>query len=322
MLNSIFTFFVLALISFFPIVIWWYIFSYIDSDSINKKRFFSWIIWWALSVFPILYMDKILLYLDLKYLNVFDFVHDISGFVSVLKLSLSMFLYTIFLLFSTFILWVVFFKFKKLLNIYFKNLIIFVFLIIFISFLIYLLNFFPEVNIGVERIDFLKISFDSLKLVVFYYFMVAFIEETSKHFNFLQTSVFYIDSVKTWVLYSIFVALWFSFIENILYFYSIYNNYWVWSNLLKTYFFRSTFSVMLHIICNSFIAYYFSKALIFHRNKNMNFPYFKLVFIWLFFWILLHLIFDVFLSIGFVYILFIYFILWYLYVSSIFYREN
>jgi hypothetical protein len=150
---------------------------------------------------------------------------------------------------------------------------------------------------------------------------VAFIEETSKHFNFLQSSVLYVDSVKTWVLYAIFVALWFSLIENVLYLYNSYSQFWVWSDFIKTYFTRSVFSVMVHVFCSSFVAYYFSKALIFYRTNWLNLPYFKVFLTWLIFWILLHLIFDVTLSMWFLAIIFIYFVFWYFYVSSIFYRE-
>jgi len=56
------------------------------------------------------------------------------------------------------------------------------------------LDFFS--NIKVEQVGFKDIIFDTFKLVVFYYFIVAFIEETSKHFNFIQSSILYIDSIK------------------------------------------------------------------------------------------------------------------------------
>jgi hypothetical protein len=39
-MKDIFFYIALALISFFPIVIWAYIFSYIDDNPLNKKRFF------------------------------------------------------------------------------------------------------------------------------------------------------------------------------------------------------------------------------------------------------------------------------------------
>jgi hypothetical protein len=47
---------ILALISFFPILIWAYSFAYIDQNPLNKKRFLVGIFGGILSVFPILYM--------------------------------------------------------------------------------------------------------------------------------------------------------------------------------------------------------------------------------------------------------------------------
>jgi RsiW-degrading membrane proteinase PrsW (M82 family) len=78
---------------------------------------------------------------------------------------------------------------------------VFLVLIGIISIMIYVLNYLFDLSffksISVDKIDFMNIAFDSFKLIVFYYFIVAFIEETSKHFNFLQSSVLYVDSVKT-----------------------------------------------------------------------------------------------------------------------------
>lgn len=325
MITTFFTYIVLSVICLFPIVIWGYIFSYIDNDSINKQRFSMWILWWALSVFPILYMDKLLSIFRLDYLNIFYFVHKITWFFSALQFQFSLSLFLFFLVICSFLFWLIFVKNKKLLMIYIKNLVVFLVLVFFISFIIYLLNFLLNSSffhdIKVEQIKFMNIVFDSFKLIVFYYFIVSFIEETSKHFNFLQTSVLYIDSVKTGVLYSIFVALWFSLIENILYLYNSYIQFGISNDFLKTYFYRSFFSVMVHILCSSFIAYYFSKAFIIYKNNGLNFPYFKVFMIWLFFWIIFHLIFDISLSTWFLSIIFIYFLFWYFYVSSIFYRE-
>jgi hypothetical protein len=250
MFDIINTFLVLSIISLFPIVIWGYIFSYIDNNYINKQRFIIWIIWWILAVFPILYMDKVLNFFSFNYLNIFYFVHKITWFFSVLQLSLSLWFFLLFLVFCSFLFWLFFVKNKEILWIYLKNLIVFLFYVILMSIFIYLINFLFNFcffsSIKVEQINFMDMVFDSFKLIFFYYFVVAFIEETSKHFNFLQSSVLYIDSVKTWVLYAIFVALWFSLVENILYLYSSYNQSWLSIDFFKTYFFRSFFSVMVH----------------------------------------------------------------------------
>lgn len=324
MLESIFIYILLFLISFFPIVIWAYSFSFIDNNPLNKKRFMVWILWWILSVIPILHIDKIMNFLDFEYLNVFYFASKIKDLLTSFEfwISLSMFLFLV-VIFSFFLGW--FFKQKSsIFKIYIKNIISFLIFIFILSFVLFIVNFLlQKVDFNIENpISFWNIIFNTFKLVIFYYIIVAFIEEASKHFNFLQSSVFYIKNVKDWVLYAIFVALWFSFIENMLYLYNYYLSSGLSFELIKLYFFRSAFSIMVHILSSSVLAYYFSRALILYRWKDLSFPYLKIFSFWLFISILLHLIFDVALTLWFVFIIFVYFIWGYLYVSSIFYKED
>ena len=324
MIENIFTFTILWFISFFPIVIWAYIFSYIDNNKLNKKRFLIGILWWVISVIPVLYMENVLQLINIPYINIFYFISQIKWFLSILELWLSLWLIIIILALFSFILWWFIHKFKKIIFIYIKNIIIFLIFIIFLWFIFFILNIlFSNLDINISReINFLNIVFDSLKLIIFYYLIVAFIEESSKHFNFLQSSILQITSIKQWVLYAIFVALWFSLIENILYLYNYYSINWFNSELIKIYFFRSLFSVIVHILSSAVVWYYFSKALILYRDNNLSFPYLKIFFFWLCISILLHLFFDVAITLGFSFIMFFYFIWWYLYVSSIFFKNK
>ncbi len=324
MLETIFIYILLALFSFFPIVIWAYIFSYIDDNPLNKKRFIVWIIGGWLSVIPILYMDNLLSLFDLKYLNSFYYISQVKWFFSSLEFwfSLSLFLFLI-ILFS-FLLWSFIHKFKNILKIYFRNLLVFLFFILLLSLFVFFFNFlFSWIDFSIKNhVVFQDVIFNSFKLIIFYYLIVAFIEESSKHFNFLQSSVLEINSVKTWVLYAIFVALGFSLIENILYLYNYYILYWVNSDLLSIYFYRSIFSVIVHVLSSSIVAYYFSRALILYRERDLSFSYFKIFSFWLLLSIFLHLVFDIALTLGFSFIMFLYFIWTYLYVSSMFYRDE
>ena len=323
MLENIFIYIILALISFFPIVIWAYIFSYIDDNPLNKKRFFVGVLWWAIAVVPILHMDKILEILDFKYLNIFYFVSEIKWLFTSLEFWISMSLFLLIIVLFSFLLWWFINRFKEISKIYFKNILVFLVFIWLLSVTIFILNIlFSKIDFAISNpINFGNIIFDSFKLIVFYYLLIAFIEESSKHFNFLQSSVLSINSIKDWVLYAIFVALWFSLIENMLYLYNYYIAYWMNSELIKIYFFRSAFSVIVHVLSSSVVAYYFSKALLLYREKDLSLPYLKIFSFWLLISILLHLVFDVALTLGFGTIMFIYFIWGYLYVSSIFYKE-
>jgi hypothetical protein len=323
MLQIVFIYVILALLSLFPIIIWAYSFSFIDNNPLNRKRFLIWMLAWIFSVFPILYMEKIVSFSNFEYLNVFYFVYQIKDLFSSLEFSLSLSLFLLIIILASFVLWWFIWKKLALVKIYLKNFLVFLFFIFILGIFLFITNsFLLNLDFPISSsINFWNIVFDTFRLIIFYYLIVAFIEEAAKHFNFLQSSVLYIKSVKDWVLYAIFVALWFSFIENLLYLWNYYENYGTTYELLKLYFFRSAFSVIVHILSSSIIAYYFSKALILYRNKDLSFSYLKIFCFGLVLSILLHLIFDISLSLGFISIIFIYFVGGYLYVSSIFYKE-
>lgn len=320
---NIFFLIILILISFIPILIWVYSFAYISQNPLNKKRFIIWIFGWILSVFPIFYMWKFLDFFWNNFLNFFYLASQINSFYSSLKFSVSLSIFIFFIVFLSLIFWIILLKKKEILKIYFKNFLVFLIIISIFSFFLFFLNYFLNfIDFKIKNpSNFWNILFDTFKLIIFYYLIIAFIEETSKHFNFLQSSIFEIKSIKSWVENAIFVALWFSFIENILYLYNFYNLNWINFELVKIYFFRSVFSIIVHILCSSVMAYYFSKAYLNFKEKNLSFPYFKIFSFWIFISILLHLFFDISISFWINLVLFLYFIWWYLYVSSIFYKE-
>ena len=323
-MKDIFIYIALALISFFPIVIWAYIFSYIDDNPLNKKRFFVWVLWWGLSVIPILHMEKILNVINIEYFNTFYFASQIKDFLTSIQFWISLSLFLIIIVLFSFILWNFFLRFKEILKIYIKNILVFLIFISGMSVIIFGFNYILDfINFDIkEGINFWNIVFNSLKLIVFYYFIVAFIEEASKHFNFVQSSVLEIDTVKNWVLYAIFVALGFALIENMLYLYNYYTQVGLNWELLKLYFMRSTFAVIVHVLSSSIVAYYFSKALLKYKEKDLSFPYLKIFLFGLFVSIMLHMIFDVALTLWFWSVMFVYFIWGYLYVSGIFYSDE
>lgn len=324
MLNII----LIIFISFIPVVFWAYIFSNLNEEKFNKKRFLIWVFSGGLSVIPILYMDKIIDFVKIKSLDFFQSASNITSIFSSFSfgVSLSFFLFIIVIL--SFVIWIILRKNSWLISSYFKNFILFLIFILVISIIFYFLNLlsadilFLNNNVGSDKnIYFWETLFNTFKLIIFYYVLVAFIEESSKHFNFIGSSILDIKTIWDWVIYAIFVALWFSFIENILYFYNLYLINWIWFELTKLYFFRSVFSIMVHVFCSSVIAYFFTKAYLLYKQENKLIPYLKIFFIWLSIWILLHFIFDFALTLWFSFIIILYFVVWYLYVSSIFYRK-
>ncbi len=322
MIENILSIIIIGFVSLIPIVIWGYIFSYIDSSELSRKRFVVGLIGWAISVVPILFLDKLLESPGFSFLNIFEKVTQSSSLSWAFQFSLSL------ILFLFIIAWIAFMaiswtdKSKKMLRIYVKNIVIFSGFILILTLFILL---FSVIWIGTGTIQnssqFWEIIFDTIKLIIFYYILIAFIEEASKHFNFLQSSVLHIKNIQQWVLYAIFVALGFAFIENVLYLYNQYSQTGLSMELSSTYFYRSVFSVMLHVLCSAIVWYFFSKAHVSFHWKSFNWLYIKLLNIGLFFAVLLHLIFDLSLTFWLSFMIIVYFIGWYLYVSSIFYKE-
>jgi len=324
MLNII----LIILISFIPVVFWAYIFSSLNEEKVSKKKFIIWIFSGIISVAPILYMDKIIDIIKINNLDFFSKASNIWNFLSSINFWFSLSLFLLLVIFISFILQKIIRKNKWLFMAYLKNFILFVFFIIIISLVFYFINLFSEgfsyLNNSLDHwknIYFWNTVFNTIKLIIFYYVLVAFIEEASKHFNFVWVSILDIKKVEDWVLYSIFVALGFSFIENILYLHNLFVNSWISFELTKLYFFRSIFSIMVHVFCSSVISYFFTKSYLRYKKDNKLFPYLKVFLIWLSIWILLHFIFDFAITVGFSFIIIMYFVVWYLYVSSIFYRD-
>ncbi|PID86410.1 hypothetical protein CSB08_00300 [Candidatus Gracilibacteria bacterium] len=324
MLGDIFSIIVLLILTFLPFLLWGYLFSYIDDSKFSRKRFLAGIFGGAISVFPILYMDKFFELFDFRYLNIFYYTFNIATIDSVFELGLSLTLSIVTI--SIFILFFYLKLFSKLKKVFFTHILIFIFFIFSLSLFLYFVNLFLQnfqsiTGLNETVIYFGDIIFNSIRLIIFYYIIVGFVEETTKHFNFLGTSFLYIKSVKSGVLYAIFIALGFSFVENILYLYGNFIKLGLTSELVQIYFLRSIFSVVVHILCSSIVAYYFSRALLTYRKNNLNFPFIKVFFLGLFIGILLHAIFDITLTLGFSFVILIYFMFGYFYVTSIFYKE-
>ena len=323
MIETIFSIIWISIISLIPIVIWGYIFSYIDWVELSRKRFVVGIIWWLLSVIPILSMWNFLENSGFQILNIFKKSTQIDNIFSAISFNFSLILFLFILVWFAFIAISWTYRNKKILKIYLKNIIYFsLFTIIIASFIyIFSLTWLWTSKIANWPI-FWNITFDTLKLVIFYYILIAFIEEASKHFNFLQSSVLQIKTVQKWVLYAIFVALWFVLIENILYLRQIYINWWLTSEFFSTYLYRSIFSLMVHVLSSALVWYYFSKSYLQNKcNLSKIISPIKTIFIWIFLWVFFHFMFDLSLTLWYSFMIILYFVWWYLYISSIFYKE-
>lgn len=322
---DIITLIILVLISFIPIVFWGYLFSYFDNEEFNKKRFFVWILAWAISVVPVLFLDDLISKTNIWFLNIFSSVYHINWVFSLFDLFLSFCIILFFLSIIPFLFFFLFPTSKEKLKIFIKKYFLFLAYLSIIWIFLYILNkffqTFQNIDFNYEaRLSFWEILFNSFKLVIFYYLIIAILEELSKFFCFNYSKNFSISSPKEWVLYAIFIALWFSFIENILYFSSLYEEFAFGKELIWSFFSRNIFSVFLHIICSSIFAYFFSKMYLKYKY-NLNGEFIKILFLWFFLAILLHSLFNIFLTFDLTLFVFIYLVWWYFYLTYIFYGE-
>lgn len=324
MFDEILLFLILFIVCFIPILWWGYLFTYYDDSNFNRNRFLIWIFAWIVSVYPVLYLWEFINKYELSFLNPFLYVSNLNILQDYLSLFLSFIIIIFILVFLPFLV----FNLKNIkikLLFYFKKFFLFSIFSIFFIGIIFLLNkyfsIFPKSDIEISTgIYFLEISFNSLKLVIFYYILIALFEELSKFFNFSNWKYFEINTVQEWVLFSMFVALWFWFIENILYLKNIYelNNSLDFS-VIWVFISRNIFSVFLHVLCSSIFAYFFSKAYL-NFSKN-RIEFIKLSFIWFLLSIILHSFFNIFLTLQITFIVFLYLILWYFYLTYIFYKD-
>ncbi len=314
---------ILILISFLPIVFWGYIFSYIDETLANRKRFFVWIVAGIVSTLPVLYLWKGENSFFESF-NIFKIIASFS-FSQVISLVVGFTLLIFFTGVSWFILWIFSKKIYEQFLIILKNIFIFILWSILlgwvVSLVVFFFTLFPKGDFLLEEwVSYWNFVFNSFKLVILYYLVIWFIEETSKHFHFLSWYLPSVKNTKEIVLFSIFIALWFAFTENIIYLWNLYTTYGFSWELLKVYIFRSCFSLMLHVVCSALLSHTFS--MIWYQGKLFSIFSLVLFLSGILFSIFLHAVFDISLSIGFSFIPFIYFLWGYLYVSSIFYKDS
>lgn len=69
----------IAIITFLPILLWGYVFSYLDNSPLGARRFGLGIIAGALSVLPVLFMNDIILSANLVRWNIFPLLVQGNG---------------------------------------------------------------------------------------------------------------------------------------------------------------------------------------------------------------------------------------------------
>lgn len=310
-------------IAFVPILIWAYIFSYLDNSKLSSHRFLAWIFAGWISVVPVLYLEQILKIIWLSNFNIINSI-AIENFIPV-NISISLIITIGVVAIFSLLAWLLFLdNISKIIKTYLKNaLILCLFTILFLV-VYYLVKDVWILSWVIKNpVNIWKVVFDTTWLILLYYIIVWLLEESSKHFNFMPSSLVDADNIQKWVLYAIFIALWFWFIENILYLFNITVHSWYSGDFFSTWIFRWIFSLFVHILCSSIVAFGFMKIYLEWKwFGGSNLKYIRAFLMAFIFSIIVHAIYDISLTLGFSMIIFIYLIFGYLYLTRIFYKEN
>lgn len=312
---------IIIILAFLPILIWAYIFSYLDNSKLNSKRFVAWIFAGWISVVPVLYVEEIINYLNLDNYNIFNLINYFEPYKIFISLILIILIVSVFM-FSLNFLFIE--NFLKTYKTYIKNSLIFLFFCFVYLIIYFVVNKFGIFDSKIDSpVNIWNNIFKTIWGILLYYLIVWILEESSKHFGFLTSSLPNCENFFKWIVFATFIALGFGFIENILYFKRIIDDHSFGSQLITIAFFRWIFSIFVHILCSLIIAkwflnWYFDLL----KNKTNHLFYYKLFFIALCNSIIIHAIYDISLTIGFSFIIFLYLIFWYLYITKLFYKDN
>ena len=304
-----------------PTIVWGYIFSYQEEWFLSKRRFFIWVISWWFSVLTVLLFQKLLIHFNNPIINPFSSLWNFPKF-SILNLS-SLFFTSFVILSFCLLFWILLFNKKtrenfKVIKSFLKNSFVFTWILIsLILWIFYVFDLLPNLNFNINWwINFEWISFNTIKLVIFYYIIVALIEELSKYWLFISWNLSKRDLVKRQIAYSIIVAFWFGLIENMMYAVSRYSEFWLSEELFKTIALRSIFSISSHILFTSVLSYFYfkkDKKSIISRN----------LIIWLTVSVWLHTIYNVWLSLDkFQWLPIVFLIITYIVLTNLFYSEE
>ncbi len=300
-----------VLILLLPLLFWMYVFTSFSSLGVSRGQFLIGIIAWVISTLPLIYQDMFIIWNLLE--EIFfslSFVVD-SFFWTNLIVPLSLFFLSILIVSFIISYWL----FSGSVRSYIRSTWGIIFLLCVSSFSIFIV-YTLAVNIWVSQsIESGSFVFTGLGAIWWYYIIIALLEEGMKYSSNLSIIPsgnnlnFNKMLITAWV-----IALGFAFFENILYVYSYLQFREIDSSLLQITFFRSLFTIALHILCSMIFAawFYMLLALAWKYNKAyLLFGVFSLLAI------VSHAFFDIAITFWYIWVVFIYLFLLYIFVGYI-----
>jgi len=301
MLQEIIICIIAVCILLLPLSFWMYAILHFETAKISRKEFMIWVASGGLLSLLFVYWQDIFIWVLLE--NIFSSLFNIK------QNYWATFFLNIWVFFSVY-LWsiiVILLGLKlRVKTIYIQSLqvlIYFLSIIFILSILSWLsVTFFADTSS--VRQSFGLYSFLTLWSIIAYYFTISILEEWTKYFSsFWVHQKHNLISFSDFVLISVCVALGFSFFENILYAVSYAKNQGIDISILHLILMRSIFSVVLHVLCSLSLSIWFWHIL--YGDKKM-FSSLILFGIFAFLSLLSHAFFDISLSYGLLWLIFLY----------------
>lgn len=230
-----------------PILAWLYLYENFSQEFVKRRHIIFWMFLWSLITLPIILSSQTSLVF--VYENIFS----------------HLYLRNIFHLILWIVWWIImmYLVFFLILSLYKKSLwwlrfmlycwvmVSVISILIIVSYgIITMIPVLHNILLPETRLIF-GIVFSSLTGMLWYYLIVSLLEESWKFMWHLSQAHkdHYTVSLSHFTIFSVSIAVWFSFFENALYVYMFYAREWIVSQLVSMSFFRWTVSLSLHIFC-------------------------------------------------------------------------
>jgi RsiW-degrading membrane proteinase PrsW (M82 family) len=298
-----------------PLAFWMYIFVSFFENTLSRFQFIVGILLWAVMSLPLLLSEWNSIWLLLEHL--FKPISTNLTLIWIVQMSLIIILFYLILWAMEFASSLYFQEFRK----YFisRQVRVWVWSVlligIWIAAIVVFKSLFPDFS-DTYSVSLWNYIFSWFGSIVWYYIVVSILEEGSKYIGALSYA--WKKNFETYTSYIILcacIALGFSFFENIIYSYVYLIKNGISATFLEFIFFRSIFSIALHLLSSMIFASAFWCIL-------HPLPHFKrrhiLWFIWLWLWaILSHTLFDVALTYNKVGLIILYVFALYIFMSSL-----
>lgn len=290
-----------------PLLFWMYVFSNFKHLGVSRKQFLFGIWAWALATLPLLYDNMFIIWERIE--EIFFSLSFMSESLFGMSVFWHMWIFFLIITLFSFWIWNIFCN-KIEIQKYIISFLGLLFILGVFSILMYVISLFWANNTSSIAIESGSFVFAGVIWITGYYIVISLLEEWMKYISNLSTlSKKNILSFSSMLANGAVIALGFAFFENILYSYSYIVLNGVESELLQIIFFRSLFTVALHVLCAMLISggFYMLLTLRWKYNK----AYF-LFFLFTFISIISHAFFDIALTFWYVGVVFIYLFMLYL----------